>query len=104
MASATTRPRTSPRNGPAPGRMCCCTRCWRRRRLWGEPYRAIFDELSGGGVVSTDNIVLEHLCAIRATLDRHTDDLHEIKGRLGTLEQQYASISNRVDRIDERLY
>lgn len=54
--------------------------------------------------MSTDNIVLEHLRAIRATLDRHSDDLHEIKGRLGTLEQQYASISNRVDRIDERLY
>jgi len=53
--------------------------------------------------VSTDNLVLEHLRAIRATLDRHTDDLLEIKGRLGTLEQQYASISNRVDRIDARL-
>ncbi len=54
--------------------------------------------------MSTDHIVLEHLRAIRATLDRHTDDLMEIKGRLGTLEQQYASISNRVDRIDERLH
>jgi len=53
--------------------------------------------------VSTDNLVLEHLRAIRATLDRHTDDLLEIKGRLGLIEGQYASISRRVDRIDERL-
>lgn len=53
--------------------------------------------------METDNIVLEHLRAIRATLDRHTDDLLEIKGRLGTLEQQYASISIRVDRIDQRV-
>jgi predicted nucleic acid-binding Zn-ribbon protein len=53
--------------------------------------------------VSTDNLVLEHLRAIRATLDRHTDDLLEIKGRLGLLEQQYANVSTRVDRIDARL-
>jgi predicted nucleic acid-binding Zn-ribbon protein len=53
--------------------------------------------------VSTDNLVLEHLREIRATLDRHTDDLLEIKGRLGLLEQQYASISRRVDSIDARL-
>ena len=32
-----------------------------------------------------------------------TDDLREIKGRLGILEAQYASLSNRIDRIDERL-
>lgn len=53
--------------------------------------------------MSTDNLVLEHLRAIRATLDRHTDDLLEIKGRLGLLEQQYANVSTRVDRIDARL-
>lgn len=52
---------------------------------------------------STENLVLEHLRAIRATQDRHSDDLLEIKERLGFLEQQYASISRRVDRIDERL-
>jgi hypothetical protein len=53
--------------------------------------------------VETDNIVLEHLRAIRATLDRHTEDLLEIKGRLGILEQQYASLSVRLDRMDERV-
>ncbi|WP_165218167.1 hypothetical protein [Affinirhizobium pseudoryzae] len=53
--------------------------------------------------MSTDNLVLEYLRAIRATQDRHTQDLLEIKGRLGILEQQYASISRRVDHIDQRL-
>ena len=53
--------------------------------------------------MSIDNLVLEHLRAIRATLDRHTDDLLEIKGRLGSLENQYAIVSNRLDRMDIRL-
>jgi hypothetical protein len=51
-----------------------------------------------------ENLVLEHLRAIRATQDRHSDDLREIKGRLGILEQQYASVSNRIDRIDDRIF
>ena len=50
-----------------------------------------------------ESIVLEHLRAIRATQDRHSDDLREIKGRLGILEQQYASVSNRLDRVDDRI-
>ncbi len=31
------------------------------------------------------------------------DDLREIKTRVGILEQQYASMSNRIDRIEFRL-
>lgn len=46
-----------------------------------------------------DDLVLQHLRAIRATLDNHTQDLLEIKQRLGILENQYASLSNRVDRL-----
>ncbi|SDG51945.1 hypothetical protein [Pelagibacterium luteolum] len=53
--------------------------------------------------MSTENIILEHLRAIRATQDRHGDDLREIKSRLGIIEHQYASLSTRVDRIDDRL-
>ncbi len=53
--------------------------------------------------MSTNNVVLEHLRAIRETLDNHTQDLLEIKQRLGFLENQYASISNRLDRLDERV-
>jgi predicted nucleic acid-binding Zn-ribbon protein len=52
---------------------------------------------------ATENLVLEHLRAIRATVDRLSDDMQEVKGRLGILEQQYASISIRLDRMDERL-
>jgi archaellum component FlaC len=50
-----------------------------------------------------DNIILEHLRAIRETLDNHTQDFLEVKQRLGFLENQYASISNRLDRLDERV-
>ena len=54
--------------------------------------------------MSTDNLVLEHLRAIRATVDRLADDTVEIKGRLGLLEQQYANISTRLDRLDDRVH
>lgn len=50
-----------------------------------------------------DNPTLQHLRAIRETLDRHSQDLLEVKQRLGHLENMYASLSNRVDRIDVRL-
>ena len=53
--------------------------------------------------METDNIVLEHLRAIRATVDRISDDMQEVKSRLGILEHQYASLSTRLDRIDERV-
>ncbi|MEM7427817.1 MAG: hypothetical protein AAF441_17115 [Pseudomonadota bacterium] len=53
--------------------------------------------------MATDNLILEHLRAIRATQDSHGDDLREIKGRLGVLEQQYAIMSNRLDRVDGRI-
>ena len=36
-------------------------------------------------------------------LDRVADDLREIKTRVGILEQQYASMSSRIDRIETRL-
>lgn len=36
-------------------------------------------------------------------LDRVSEDMREIKGRLGILEQQYASSSHRIDRIETRL-
>jgi predicted nuclease with TOPRIM domain len=53
--------------------------------------------------MSTDNIILEHLRAIRAAQDRHSDELREIKGRIGILEQQYANLSGRLDRLDDRV-
>jgi chromosome segregation ATPase len=60
--------------------------------------------------METDNILLEHLRAIRGVLDRHSEDLREIKERIGILEtgvgnlgSQYASLSTRLDRLDERV-
>jgi archaellum component FlaC len=59
---------------------------------------------------ATENLVLEHLRAMRGILDRHTQDLSDIKSRLGIVETQigvltaqYAVISNRLDRMDERV-
>ncbi len=51
----------------------------------------------------TNELIFETLKAIQATLARHTEDLREIKGRIGILEAQYASLSTRIDRLDERL-
>ena len=58
----------------------------------------------------TNELIFETLKAIQRTLSRHTDDLHEIKERLGILETQvaglaaqYASLSNRLDRMDLRI-
>ena len=46
-----------------------------------------------------DNLMLVYLRLI----DAKVDGLREVKQRLGFLEEQYASISRRVDRIDLRL-
>ena len=51
----------------------------------------------------TNELIFELLKQIHATLGRHTDELREIRERLGTLEVQYANLSRRVDRMDERL-
>jgi archaellum component FlaC len=47
-----------------------------------------------------DNIVLEHLRHIRGTTFDVRDDIREIKQRVGNLENQYATMSNRLDRMD----
>ena len=51
----------------------------------------------------SENLVLEHLRHIRDQVDRTAEDVREIKTRLGMMEEQYATISRRVDRIDERV-
>jgi len=53
--------------------------------------------------MSTDNLILEHLRAIRGTVERLADDMQFVKQRLGILKHQYATISTRLDRIDERV-
>lgn len=51
----------------------------------------------------TNELIFETLKAIQATQARHSQDLLEIKERLGSLEMQYASLSRRVDRLDQRV-
>ncbi len=50
-----------------------------------------------------DNIILVYLRRIDEKLDRVIEDVREIKTRVGILEQQYASVSNRIDRVESRL-
>ena len=58
----------------------------------------------------TNELLFKTLKAIQATQARHSDDLREIKERLGNTEtqigglaMQYASLSNRLDRLEQRL-
>ena len=55
------------------------------------------------GAEVTNELLFETLKAIQGTLLRLVDDMHEVKERLGILEMQYASLSNRLDRIDLRI-
>lgn len=57
---------------------------------------------------SHDNLVLEHLRAIRGKLDKLELDGNETRTRLAHLEEQgahvlglYASLSGRIDRLAE---
>ncbi|MEQ8797879.1 MAG: hypothetical protein RJQ08_06710 [Salinisphaeraceae bacterium] len=54
-------------------------------------------------MAETDNLILEHLRYLRTAADGLRDDLREVKTRLGHLEEQGASQSRRIDRLDERL-
>ena len=51
----------------------------------------------------TNELIYDTLKAIQATLVRISDDMREVKERLGILEMQYASLSRRVDKIEERV-
>jgi len=50
-----------------------------------------------------DNLVIEHLRYIRGAVDGMREDMHEVKTRLGLLEETCASLSRRLDRLDERV-
>jgi DNA anti-recombination protein RmuC len=60
--------------------------------------------------MSSDDLILEYLRAIRGTAERLSDDMQVIKQRLGQLEGHmatitgnYALLSNRLDKVDQRL-
>jgi len=50
-----------------------------------------------------DGVVLVFLRRIDARVEKLAEDMLEVKQRLGHLEEQYASLSRRVDRLDMRL-
>lgn len=66
---------------------------------------------------NTENLVLEHLRAIRSTLNDHSERLNRIELRLATIEQTLGSLfalagsdretltmlTRRVERIERRL-
>jgi archaellum component FlaC len=54
-------------------------------------------------MVEPDNIILEHLRHIRGAVDAVGDDIREMKQHIGSLENQYANVSNRLDRMDLRI-
>jgi archaellum component FlaC len=65
---------------------------------------------SGPPAGEPDNLVLAHLRAIRGTLDDHTRRFEEIILRLGRVEREianlhtdFATLSLRLDRLDERV-
>ncbi len=54
-------------------------------------------------MADVESLVLEHLRHIRTAVDGLRDDMREVKTRLGYMEEQIASQSRRIDRVDERL-
>tara|TARA_R110002020_G_scaffold10801_17_gene41043 strand:+ start:1339 stop:1545 length:207 start_codon:yes stop_codon:yes gene_type:complete len=51
----------------------------------------------------TNELIYETLKRMQDVLALHSQYHLKVKERLGLLEQQYASSSRRIDRIDERL-
>jgi len=51
----------------------------------------------------TNELLYETLKDIQRVQSEHTRSLLEVKERLGILEMQYASLSNRMDRLDQRV-
>jgi len=49
------------------------------------------------------NLMLEHLRRIREGSGDLKTDMLELKQRVGHLDGQYATMSNRLDRMDMRL-
>ncbi|MBS0531023.1 MAG: hypothetical protein JSS22_16755 [Proteobacteria bacterium] len=54
-------------------------------------------------MTEVENLVLDHLRHIHGAVDSVREDIREVKGRLGILENQYAHMSNRIDRLDARV-
>jgi hypothetical protein len=51
----------------------------------------------------TNGPLFETLKIMQASIARRADDMREVKERLGILAMQYAPLSNRFDRLDQRV-
>jgi len=50
-----------------------------------------------------DNIVLVMLRRIDTKIDRLTDDVHELKVRMTSVESNLAGVQRRIDRLEDRV-
>lgn len=50
-----------------------------------------------------NNLVLQHLRAILATLDDHAQDMAEIKHRLDILIDGFGALMGKFDRLSEKI-
>ncbi|HXW24530.1 MAG TPA: hypothetical protein VEK73_07280 [Xanthobacteraceae bacterium] len=53
-------------------------------------------------MTEVESLILDHLRHLRSAVDALCEDMREVKTRLGILENQYASMSVRLDRLDAR--
>jgi archaellum component FlaC len=51
----------------------------------------------------TENLVLEHLRAIRSTVERMAEDVHDLKVRMTNVEEGLAGVNRRLDRLELRV-
>ena len=51
----------------------------------------------------TDNLILEHLRAIRATLEKVDRDLGDLRHRVGSMERHLANLQSDVANVHLRL-
>ena len=51
----------------------------------------------------TENLVLEHLRAIRATVERTERELGDVRRRVGSIEQHLANLQSDVANLHLRL-
>jgi septation ring formation regulator EzrA len=50
---------------------------------------------------TSENVTLVYLRRLDEKIDRLGTDMREVKERLGMLEHQYASVSRRLDTLDQ---
>lgn len=54
-------------------------------------------------VEESESLTPTYLRRIDEKIDRLADDVRELKTRMGLVEAQYASLSSRIDRMDDRV-